>query len=310
VDAHDMATYGYQGHYAEDGTPWSQTIINTGYAWTALGQNVYAYCLSLYFCHAGLNVDWGVPSLDHRTNIMQLNANPPFQEIGVSIFHTSIPGFGPYVMAYNFGRGQAPITAIIGVTYADNNGDGTFTSGEGIGGTVVQFAGSAGNKYKVNALASGYYRADLPSDCYTVKFKSNGFSVATSGVCLAPGQVIQITARADPNGGNIGTNGIAGSCDVSDGSDGSDECEELPALYNYVYNGASDAAGQDIFAYPENAVMSNTTDIQSPNTNSSASLVHEGTTDSSGASAAFENEIVILVSYIISGLDVLFSFVF
>jgi uncharacterized protein YkwD len=100
----DQATNGFQGHDSSDGTAFNVRISNTGYQWGALGENVFAYVEDPFFGHVGLNADWGVPSLDHRANIMNLTAGfPTFKQIGISYVPTSVPSFGPYVLTEDFG---------------------------------------------------------------------------------------------------------------------------------------------------------------------------------------------------------------
>src|SRR3979411_774486 len=56
----NMLQNNYQGHSGPDG---SLTTRLQNYTWGAngwwIGENVYAYCKSVWYGHAGFEVDWG-----------------------------------------------------------------------------------------------------------------------------------------------------------------------------------------------------------------------------------------------------------
>jgi uncharacterized protein YkwD len=169
----DMAANGFQGHDSSNGTTFSTRISEAGYQWSALGENVFAYVEDPFFGHVGLNVDWGVPSLDHRENIMNLIAGfPTFKQIGISYVSTSIADFGPYVMTEDFGTPADDTESfLLGVVYNDANGNGAYDMGEGLGGVTIS---TDTGSYYTTTSASGGYVIPLPSGSGTLTVTASG----------------------------------------------------------------------------------------------------------------------------------------
>ena len=151
-----QANAGVQTHNSADGTTFDKRITAAGYQWSGLGENVYAYAENPFFGHVGLIADWGVPDLDHRANILNLDANvPTFREIGISCADTTIKDFGPLVITEDFGTPQdATVAYVTGVIYQDTNGNGAYDEGEGFGGVTV--TPDAGNYYATTNAAGGF----------------------------------------------------------------------------------------------------------------------------------------------------------
>jgi uncharacterized protein YkwD len=169
----DQATHGFQGHNSSDGTLFNVRISNTGYQWGALGENVFAYVENPYFGHVGLNADWGVPSLDHRANIMNLTPGfPTFKQIGISYVPTSVANFGPFVLTEDFGTPSDNTESFLeGVVYADANGNGAYDLGEGLAGVTITTSNGA---YYTTTTASGGYTLPLPSGSGTLTITASG----------------------------------------------------------------------------------------------------------------------------------------
>lgn len=172
----DQAQAGFQGHDGSDGSHFDQRITGQGYAWGALGENVFAYSENAFFGHVGLNADWGVPALDHRANIMNTDPNfPCFKEVGISCVSTSVPSFGPMVITQDFGTpSDSSVSYLVGVIYNDLNGNGSYDEGEGLGGVTV--TPDAGDNYAVTS-ASGGFVLPLPAG-------SGSLSVVAAGGAL------------------------------------------------------------------------------------------------------------------------------
>src|SRR4051812_29400845 len=86
----NMLDNNYQGHNGPDGSITTRlSAYTTGANGWSIGENVYAYCKSVWYGHAGFEVDWGGSALTggmqsppgHRQNIH----NPDFREIGVGV---------------------------------------------------------------------------------------------------------------------------------------------------------------------------------------------------------------------------------
>ncbi len=196
----DQAARGVQTHNGSDGSTFDRRIVAAGYSeYQSLGENIYAYIYNAYFGHVGLNADWGVPSLDHRENIMNYTAFN-FKEVGISIVPTTIKNFGPNVVTQDFGTPRDPNRAfLLGVVYADYNGNGEYDPGEGLSG--VQVAPSTGDYYAVTGGAGGY-SIPLPTS------GSGTLTLTVSGGAL--GGETQTVAVSYSNGQNVKVDFIKG----------------------------------------------------------------------------------------------------
>ena len=151
-----QASAGVQTHDSADGTTFDKRITAAGYNWSGLGENVYAYAEDVFFGHVGLMADWGVPTLDHRANLLNTDQSlPTFREIGISCVDSSIKDFGPVVITQDFGTPVSSGTAYItGVVYQDQNGNNAYDAGEGLGGVTI--TPSAGTYYAVTSASGGF----------------------------------------------------------------------------------------------------------------------------------------------------------
>ena len=169
----DMAVHDFQGHTGSGGSSFTDRIATAGYTgWNAAAENVYAYSDSVSYGHAGFNVDWGVPSLGHRMNIMNFSAaDPVYTEIGIGIVSetSASTAVGPLVVTEDFGRRSGQLY-VVGVVYQDQNHDALYSIGEGIGGVTVST--SQGNYAYTSA--SGGYAIPLTDSSGSVTVRAEG----------------------------------------------------------------------------------------------------------------------------------------
>ncbi len=151
-----MAAAGVQSHNSADGTTFDQRITAQGYQWSGIGENIYAYAENPFFGHVGLLADWGVPSLDHRANVMNDDPQyPTFREIGISCVPSSIKDFGPLVITEDFGTPRdSTVAYLTGVVYQDSNKSGGYDEGEGFASVTV--TPDSGSYYAVTSAAGGF----------------------------------------------------------------------------------------------------------------------------------------------------------
>jgi len=175
----NMFTNQYQGHNETNGvtitTP-GDRITAQGYPWSTYGENVYAYAESVFYGHAGLNVDWGSGTggmqtpPGHRNNIH--NAN--FREIGVGIVDGVNGPVGPQIVTQDMATQQSAFPLITGVAYYDFDGNNFYDMGEGIGGVTVTVSNAS--YYAVTANSGGFVIPVTTNGNYTVVFSGPGLS--------------------------------------------------------------------------------------------------------------------------------------
>ena len=138
---------------------------NAGYTgFSALAENIFAFTRSELHGHAAFMVDWGgSPATGgmqsppgHRNSIMNNN----FREIGIGIVEESNAGtsVGPLVVTEDFGNrfalsGRA---LVLGVAFADGDGDRFYDIGEGQAGVNV-----GNGVVSATTFFSGDYRLEL-----------------------------------------------------------------------------------------------------------------------------------------------------
>lgn len=231
-----MATNNYQGHTITNGTNVSvltDRVHIAGYVgWTNLAENIYAFARSVFYGHAGLTVDWGVPSLGHRRNLLNFDENL-FREIGIGIISETNPAssVGPLVITQDLATRPGE-NFLVGVVYRDDNQDGFYNAGEGVSGVTI--LPDQGGYYAVTS-ASGGYAIPLPPDSGWVTVTASGGSVSNllTKTVLAGGanvkldfEVIADTQRIPPrillpnrtNGASLRIMAVAGQRLVIQGS--------------------------------------------------------------------------------------------
>lgn len=185
----DQSNTGTQTHSSSDGTPFDQRIIQAGYQWSLLAENVYAYTLTPFYGHVGLNADWGVADLGHRKNIMSSNADERYnttKEIGIGVVNAAAAKdaqgnpFGPLVVTQDFGAPSDRSKAFfLGVVYNDLNGNGQYDEGEGLGGVTI--TPDTGDFYAVTNAAGGF-TIPLPAGVSNLTVTASGGGLGASRV--------------------------------------------------------------------------------------------------------------------------------
>jgi hypothetical protein len=195
----NMLQNNYQGHSGPDG---SLTTRLAGYTagangWS-IGENVYAYSKSVWYGHAGFEVDWGGSVATggmqsppgHRQNIHSAN----FREVGVGVVLGSnggSGGVGPQLVTQDFGTVGGLLPFVTGVVYRDLNNNGFYDPGEGLGGVTVTIANV--NSYAVTASSGGYSVPVPGSGNYNVTFSGGSAPPTQKNVSVLNGQ----NAKAD-----------------------------------------------------------------------------------------------------------------
>jgi hypothetical protein len=190
----NMLQNNYQGHSGPDGslTTRLQAYTSGANGWS-LGENVYAYSKSVWYGHAGFEVDWGGTVLTggmqsppgHRLNIHSTQ----FREVGIGVVLGSnggSGGVGPQLVTQDFGSVGGLLPFVTGVVYRDLNGNGFYDPGEGVGGVTVNV--SSANYYAITASSGGYSVPVPGSGSYTVTFSDGSVATAQRNVSIIAAQ--------------------------------------------------------------------------------------------------------------------------
>ena len=204
----NMLQNNYQGHTGPDG---SLTTRLAGYTagangWS-IGENVYAYSKSVWYGHAGFEVDWGGSAASggmqsppgHRENIHSTT----LREVGIGVVLGSNGGgggVGPQLVTQDFGMVGGLPPFVTGVVYRDLNGDGFYEPGEGVGGVTVTVSNT--NSYAVTASSGGYSVPVAGSGSYAVTFTGGSVPTNQRSVSVSNGQNVKsdyvVTGSATP----------------------------------------------------------------------------------------------------------------
>lgn len=183
----NMLQNNYQGHDGPDGSISTRLAGYTSGAngWS-IGENVYAYSKSVWYGHAGFEVDWGGSAASggmqsppgHRINIH----NNAFREIGVGVVLGSNGSVGPQLVTQDFGTVGGLLPFVTGVVYRDLNGNGFYDPGEGVGSVTVTIANVA--TYAVTANSGGYSVPVPGNGNYVVTFSGGSAPTTQKNVSV------------------------------------------------------------------------------------------------------------------------------
>jgi uncharacterized protein YkwD len=172
LHSQDMVVNRYYSHYSQDGGDWNDRMINAGYQVYSSGENLGGDCStiplneveSVLRMHDGLFIDDGVEGRYHRVNIL----GQSFKEMGVGEVSGPFETYPYcYLLTSDFGAAsQEESSFLLGVVYDDQNGDGIYTAGEGIGNAEISVLESGLSTLTASA---GGYGLPLPPGYYTVQ---------------------------------------------------------------------------------------------------------------------------------------------
>lgn len=190
----NMLQNNYQGHNGPDGSLSTrlQGYTSGANGWS-LGENVYAYSKSVWYGHAGFQVDWGGSAATggmqsppgHRQNIHSTG----FREVGIGVVQGSNGSVGPQLVTQDFGSVGGLFPFVTGVVYRDLNSNGFYNPGEGLGGVTVTVSNS--NSYAVTASSGGYSVPVPGNGSYTVTFSGGSAPTDQKNVSVGGGQNVK-----------------------------------------------------------------------------------------------------------------------
>jgi hypothetical protein len=195
LHSHDMFDHQFQDHNGTDGSTPAKRMTDQGYSYFTAGENIFSFAYSTFYGHAGFEVDWGGdPVLQggmqtppgHRDNIHDI----AYREIGVGVVDGRNGAVGPQVVTQDFGSVGSAKPFVTGVVYFDQNNNGFYDVGEGIGGVSVTVSG---NSYYAVTSASGGYSVPLPGNgTYLISFSGGGIPDAQQSASVVNSQNVKV----------------------------------------------------------------------------------------------------------------------
>ena len=174
-------------------------ISAEGFHYLVARGNVFAYCKTALYGHAGFNIDWGYggdgsgmqDDRGHRKAVMSIDGS--YTNVGIAAVPESNPGsaVGPLVVTGNYCNANLSYAGhynlfIVGTVWEDKDGDSLYDPGEGIGGVTV--APSQGSYYAVTANSGGY----------AIPLSSGGsYEVSFSGLGIPSGSLRSVTVGSE-----------------------------------------------------------------------------------------------------------------
>ncbi|NBD37289.1 MAG: hypothetical protein GVY10_01815 [Verrucomicrobia bacterium] len=211
LHSEDMLANVFQGHVSSGNPPApfspgdtiGERATAVGYPWTRLRENVFAYSFSVWFGHAGFQIDWGDEEKDpdgvefgmqvppgHRETIH----SPNVREIGVGVvLGTNSNGgdpVGPMLVTQDFGTQGGDTPFITGVAYLDVDGDHFYDMGEGLGGIEVQVNGAT--QYAITASSGGYAVPVPGNGSYDLTFSGPNFTSFMETVTVSDNENVKL----------------------------------------------------------------------------------------------------------------------
>jgi uncharacterized protein YkwD len=168
----DMIISQYYSHNSLDGKAPSDRIQEAGYQYLACGENI-AYSGStapmdeyetILGFHDALFLDEGVEGRGHRISIL----NGEYKEAGIGAAYGFFDEY-PYSALFtcDFGASSLiPTSFLLGVVYDDQNNDGIYTAGEGIGNAEIVIEQSG---FGTLTASAGGYGLPIAPGHYTIK---------------------------------------------------------------------------------------------------------------------------------------------
>jgi uncharacterized protein YkwD len=195
LHSEDMNARAYFSHYTPENIDPGQRMTAAGFVWTSWGESLAGGTAfpGPTDALAGLITDAGVPDLGHRRDLLAIDsAFKRLNQVGIGIVQA---GTGPLVDYYTIDTAVAPSPTpfITGVVMRDDNGNGKYAIGEGLGSVTITVSGVG----STTTFGSGGYSIAVNPGVYTV--------TASGGGLTSP-----ITEQVAVGADNVRVNFIAG----------------------------------------------------------------------------------------------------
>jgi Bacterial TSP3 repeat len=184
-------------------------IGDEGFHYLTARGNVFAYCKTALYGHAGFNIDWGYGSdgsgmqddRGHRKAVMSIDGS--YSNVGIAAVPeaSSSTAVGPLVVTGNYCSANPSYADhynlfIVGTVWEDKDGDSFYDPGEGIGGVTVM--PSQGNYFAVTAKSGGYAIPLITGGTYEVTFSGPGVPSGTVRSVTVGGESVLLELLVEP----------------------------------------------------------------------------------------------------------------
>ncbi|GEM_PF-2465182 len=165
----DMAQQNYFNHTAQDGRTPFDRMQAAGYRFASAAENIAATSYGSditersLLMYKDLFIDANVSNRGHRVNIL----SSTYTEIGIGLANGKFLSYNGTYLTTDFAR---PINAqpqVLGVVYADKNGDGAYSAGEALSGVTVTAQETSASTQTASA---GGYSLPLSNGDYSLVF--------------------------------------------------------------------------------------------------------------------------------------------
>lgn len=182
----NMYNQNYFSHTDPNGMTAFERMSNAGYNYVSAGENMAAGTeMTAAELEDFMMVDSGTQGRLHRVNLLDIFPYPPpaYQEVGVGYTEGSASNsYGNAFITEDFGTSANGGPFLMGVVYADANGNSFYDIGEGIPGVTI--TPSSGNYYALSSSAGGYTIPIGTTGTITVTASGGGFGPVTKTITL------------------------------------------------------------------------------------------------------------------------------
>ncbi|NJO63277.1 MAG: DUF4114 domain-containing protein [Richelia sp. RM2_1_2] len=189
-----MIDYDLQSHNLPNEPSLRDRILNTGYQFTTVAENIYAYGSSVLESHGAFAIDWGnnpngiQNPPGHRNAIMSNN----YREVGIGILSedNSSTQVGSLLTTQHFANSQQLSTTntswLLGTVFRDVDDDDFYSIGEGLSDITVNISGISNPNFNtsIKTLGAGGYQTLLSPGEYQVEFIRDNNTVKTEKVSI------------------------------------------------------------------------------------------------------------------------------
>ncbi len=212
ADTHSrlMRQFDEQSHNLPGELGLGDRVVDAGYDFSRVAENVFAFTESPVHGHAGFYIDWGSGPTGiqnppgHRDAIL----NPTYTEIGIGVISQPDKDAetGPYLVTQHLGtRSNAPIY-LTGVVIDDLDNDDFYGFGEGLGGVQVRATGANGTFTTVTYNTGGYSLA-VASGTYQVTFSGGELGGSVTKQVTVGSRNVKLDAEVDDLPADTGNSG-------------------------------------------------------------------------------------------------------